>query len=99
MRKNAVKKETVNVGAELFAALDMLETDKGIPRAYMMEKIEAALVSAYKKEQGAANVRVALDPENGGVKAQIPLPWLVDRFILSGGRLYLDTSDGILTWK
>lgn len=42
---------------------------------------------------------VALDPENGGVKAQIPLPWLVDRFILSGGRLYLDTSDGILTWK
>ena len=68
MRKNAVKKETVNVGAELFAALDMLETDKGIPRAYMMEKIEAALVSAYKKEQGAANVRVALDPEKQTVR-------------------------------
>ena len=30
MRKNAVKKETVNVGAELFAALDMLEADREI---------------------------------------------------------------------
>ena len=42
---------------------------------------------------------VALDPENGEVKAQIPLAWPVDRFILTGGRLYLDTPEDILTWK
>ncbi len=42
---------------------------------------------------------LALDPENGEVKAQIPLAWPVDRFILSGGRLYLDAPDDILTWK
>ena len=37
---------------ELFAALDMLEKEKGIPKTYMYEKIEAALVSAFKKEYG-----------------------------------------------
>ena len=34
---------------ELFAALDMIEKEKSIPKAYMYEKIEAALVSAFKK--------------------------------------------------
>ena len=37
---------------EFFIALDMLEKEKGIPKEYMYEKIEAALVSAYKKEYG-----------------------------------------------
>ena len=62
------KKEPENMGAELFAAVDLLEATKGIPRAYMLEKIEAALVSAYKKEENAANVRVALDPEKKTVR-------------------------------
>lgn len=48
---------------ELFAALDLLEKEKGIPKAYMIEKIEAALLAAYKKEQGNnTNVRIVLDP-------------------------------------
>ena len=34
---------------ELFAALDMLEKEKGIPKEYMIEKIEAALLSACKR--------------------------------------------------
>lgn len=54
---------------ELFIALDMLEKEKGIPKAYMLEKIEAALVSAYKKEYGNnACVRVQIDPEKQDVK-------------------------------
>ena len=41
-------------------ALELLEKDKGIPKEYMIEKIEAALVSAYHKEYGTnANVRIA----------------------------------------
>ncbi len=48
---------------ELFAALDLLEKEKGIPKEYMLEKIEAALLAAYKKEQGNnTNVRIVLDP-------------------------------------
>lgn len=54
---------------EFFAALDLLEKEKGIPKEYMLEKIEAALVSAYKKEYGNnTNVRVVLDPVKEDVK-------------------------------
>ena len=54
---------------ELFAALDMLEKEKGIPKAYMYEKIEAALVSAFKKEYGNnTNVRVAIDERKEDIK-------------------------------
>ncbi len=54
---------------EFFAALDLLEKEKGIPKEYMLEKIEAALVSAYKKEYGAnTNVRISIDPQKEDVR-------------------------------
>ena len=54
---------------EFFIALDMLEKEKGIPKEYMYEKIEAALVSAYKKEYGNnTNVRVLIDPVKQDVR-------------------------------
>ena len=54
---------------EFFAALDLLEKEKGIPKEYMIEKVEAALVSAYKKEYGSnTNVRVHIDPVKEDVK-------------------------------
>ena len=56
------------MNSELFAALDQLEKEKGIPKDYMLEKIEAALVSAFKKEYGAVNVRVVLDPNKKDMK-------------------------------
>ncbi len=70
MRKTTAKtkKDTEVLGGELFEAVDLLEITKGIPREYMLEKIEAALVSAYKKESGAANVRISLDPEKKAVR-------------------------------
>ena len=70
MRKTSAKtkKEMETMGAEFFAALDLLETTKGIPKEYMLEKIEAALMSAYKKEEGATNVRIALNPEKKTVR-------------------------------
>ena len=37
---------------ELFAALELLEKEKGIPKELMLEKVEAAHVSACKKEFG-----------------------------------------------
>lgn len=49
---------------EFFEALEMLEKEKGISAEYMLEKVEAALVSAYKRDNaGQDNVRVRLDPE------------------------------------
>jgi len=54
---------------EFFAAIEMLEKEKGIPKEYMYEKVEAALQSAYKKDQdGYSNVKVVLDPVKKEVK-------------------------------
>ena len=52
------------MNAEFFEALDLLEKEKGIPKDYMLEKIEAALTGALKREiGGAGNIRIKLDPE------------------------------------
>ena len=57
------------MNTEFFTALDLLEKEKGIPATYMMEKIEAALVSAYKKEYGNnTNVRILIDPAKKDVR-------------------------------
>ena len=54
---------------EFFLALDLLEKEKGIPKEYMLEKIEAALLSAIKKEYGTnALMRVAIDPVKEDLK-------------------------------
>ncbi len=53
---------------EFFNALDELEATRGIPKTYMLEKVEAALTSAFKKEHGTSNVRIVLDPEKKDVK-------------------------------
>lgn len=56
------------MNSEFFTALDLLEKTKGIPKEYMIEKVEAALVSAFKKEYGTANVRILIDPQKKDVK-------------------------------
>lgn len=56
------------MNSELFDALELLEKTKGIPTEYMLEKIEAALVSAFKKEYGSASVRVDINKEKKEVR-------------------------------
>ena len=57
------------MNTEFFTALELLEKEKGIPAEYMIEKIEAALVSAYKKEYGNnTNVRILIDPAKKDVR-------------------------------
>ncbi len=54
---------------EFFLALEVLEKDKGIPKEYMLERVVAALQSAYKRENGGAcNIRVLMDPEKKEMK-------------------------------
>ena len=56
------------MNAELFEALEALEKAKGIPVDYMLEKVEAALLSACKKELGGANARVDIDRDKKDIK-------------------------------
>ena len=57
------------MNSEFFEALDLIEQEKGISKEYMLEKVEAALVSAYKRDRnGNSNVRVAIDSVKKTVK-------------------------------
>ena len=59
------------MNADIFNALELLEKE-GIPQSYMIEKIEQALTSAFKKEYGAtALMRVDMDTEKRKVKAYL----------------------------
>ena len=53
---------------EFFEALDLLEKEKGIPKEYMLGKVEAALITAFKRERGGSNVRVLIDENKKEVK-------------------------------
>lgn len=54
---------------ELVGALNELERERGISKEILIEAIEAAIVSAYKRHYGAAeNVRVQLDDRTGRMR-------------------------------
>jgi N utilization substance protein A len=54
---------------EFIEALDQIEKEKGISKEILLEAIEAALVSAYKKNYGTAqNVKINIDRATGEVK-------------------------------
>jgi N utilization substance protein A len=56
------------MNAELIGALEQLESERGIAKEIVLEAIEAALVSAFKRNFGSAqNVRVHLDRQTGDI--------------------------------
>jgi N utilization substance protein A len=57
------------MSSELIRALDQLEKERGIEKEVLVEAIEAALVSAYKKNFGSSQeVRISIDRDTGEVK-------------------------------
>lgn len=51
---------------ELILALEELEKEKGIKKEYLLEAIETALVTAYKRNfDSLENVRVEMDHQTG----------------------------------
>lgn len=56
------------MSAELMFALEQIEREKGISKDLLIEAIEAALISAYKRNFGATqNVKVVIDRITGDV--------------------------------
>ncbi len=68
--KGKKQKEPVGMNpSEIFAALAMLEKERGIPQSFMMEKIIQALTTAYKRDHdGVENVIVDVDDEHQALK-------------------------------
>jgi transcription termination/antitermination protein NusA len=59
------------MNVELMKALEQIEEEKGIGKQVIIEAIEAALLSAYKKNYGASaqNMRIEVDPDTGEMRA------------------------------
>jgi len=56
------------MNAEFFAALDALQSETGISKEYMLEKIEAALTAAVKRDSPNANIKLYLDENKKDMK-------------------------------
>ena len=57
---------------EIFAALAMLEKERGIPQNFMMSKIIQALTTAYKRDhEGVENVIVDVDEEKRDLRMYV----------------------------
>ncbi len=56
------------MNAEIMGALDQLEKEKGIPKNYMLEKISAALLAAYKKDHTGYTDNVTVSVVDGELK-------------------------------
>ena len=54
---------------ELIKAIEELEKERGINKEYLLESLESALVTAYKRNyESAENVKVVMDTDNGDIK-------------------------------
>ncbi|MGI6255741.1 MAG: transcription termination factor NusA [Acutalibacter sp.] len=65
MAKAKKKEPEKQSSEELFMALDLLEKEKGIPAAYMLDKIKKAIATACKNSYGNEDVDLDVDRETG----------------------------------
>jgi len=57
------------MNSEIIVALNQLERERGISKDNLIEAVEAALLSAYRKHSGTVeNVRIQFDRETGAVR-------------------------------
>lgn len=82
------------MSSELYDALTYLEKEKGIERNVLIDAIEAALVSAYKRNfNQAQNVRVDLNLEGGSIRVYARKEVVEEVF---DSRLEIAISDAVL---
>lgn len=69
-RASKVTKSNELDGKEFFAAISLIEKEKGIPKSYMLDKITQALVSAYKRDHEGLNDNIFVEAkeETGEVR-------------------------------
>ena len=67
--KKVAKKDTQAIDSkELIIAMEELEKEKGIQKDYLLESIETALVTAYKRNfDSVENVKITMDKETGEI--------------------------------
>ena len=61
------------MNAEFFAAIEDIEKEKGIPRAYMYDKIRQAMLAAFRRDhpENEDNVEIVLDEDKKRIDMQV----------------------------
>ena len=69
MKKKSTKQGPAIDSTELILAMEELEKESGIQKEYLLESIETALVTAYKKNYDCEdeNVKITMDKETGEI--------------------------------
>ena len=66
MKKNTKNNNQAIDAQELFLAMNDLEKEKGINKEYLLDSIQTALITAYKRNYNSQeNVKVVVDRETG----------------------------------
>ena len=64
-----MKGQIENMSTEFFDSLERIEAEKGISRDVVLDALESALISAYKKHFGAVHdISVVFDEESGAIR-------------------------------
>lgn len=57
------------MSSELFESLEMIEEEKGISKDVIIDALESALASAYRKHFGAAHdISVVMEEDSGAIR-------------------------------
>ena len=83
------------MNGEFLGALDQIASEKGIDKEILIDAIEAALLSAYKKNFGTSqNVQVNIDKSTGVVKVYA-MKTIVDEVVDESQQIYLEDAQRI----
>ena len=59
---------------EIFAALDLLEKERGIPKSFMLDKIVQALITAYKRDHDQVENVIVEDRKSTRLNSSHEIP-------------------------
>lgn len=80
------------MSAELLQALNQLEKERGIDKEILIDALEQALISAYKRNFGSAqNVEVSIDRNSGEIRVYA-LKTIVDEITDNAGEMSLEQA-------
>ncbi len=81
------------MNADFFAAIEDIEREKGIPREYMYDKINQAMLAAFKKDnpESADNVFVEMNEEKKKINMYVQMK-VVEEIEDPGTEILLDTA-------
>ena len=85
------EEDSGKMNAEIFAALAQLEKERGIPQAYMVDKITQALVAAYKKDKEGYTDNVFVEVEGNDMHMYVQKE-VVDDVLTPATEISLDAA-------